>query len=267
MEEIEESKRKAFFQVHEGAVYMHQGVSYLVERLDLSSKTAYCRMAELSYHTKTEDFTDIDVALRDVAADADAVVHADECTVTTRWAGYRRIYKPTDQVSDVVPLHLPSYSFDTQAVWATVPATVRATVEQSNLWFRGGVHAASHAILSILPLHMMCSSCDLGAECADPQETRREDDEHVVPDRILLYDKHPGGIGLAAQARLLFPDLLAAALELVSACSCGSLDWCPSCVQSFACRENNKNLDKEAAVLVLKDQLDKRFKSSQFSGS
>jgi DEAD/DEAH box helicase domain-containing protein len=169
MEEIEESK--AFFQVHQGAVYMHQGVSYLVERLDLSSKTAYCRMAELSYHTKTEDLTDIAVALGDAAAAA--AVHANECTVTTRWAGYRRIYKPMNQVSDVIPLHLPSYSFDTQAVWATVPATVRATVEQSNLCFRGGVHAASHAILSILPLHMMCSSCDLGAECADPEETVR----------------------------------------------------------------------------------------------
>ncbi|CAM0946188.1 unnamed protein product [Alopecurus aequalis] len=251
MEEIEESK--AFFQVHEGAVYMHQGVSYLVERLDLSSKTAYCTMAELSYHTKTEDYTDIDVAFRDDAAAAAAAVHADECKVTTRWAGYRRIYKSTDQVSDVIRLHLPSYSFDTQAVWATVPQTVRATVEQSNLCFRGGVHGASHAILSILPLNMMCSSCDLGAECADPRETRRSnDDEHAIPDRILLYDKHPGGIGLAAQARLLFWDLLAAALELVSACGCGNFDGCPNCVQSFACRENNKNLDKEAAVLVLK---------------
>uniref|UniRef100_A0ACD5YS67 Uncharacterized protein n=1 Tax=Avena sativa TaxID=4498 RepID=A0ACD5YS67_AVESA len=245
MEEIEESK--AFFQVHVGAVYMHQGVSYLVERLDLSSKTAYCRTAELSYHTKTEDSTDIAVGLRDDTA----AVHADECTVTTRWSGYRRIYKSTDhQVSDVVPLHLPSYSFDTQAVWATVPGTVRAAVEQSNLCFRGGVHGASHAILSILPLHMMCSSCDLGAECADPQETRTN--EQHIPDRILLYDKHPGGIGLAAQARLLFRDLLAAALELVSACGCGSYDGCPNCVQSSACRENNKNLDKEAAVLMLK---------------
>ncbi|CAO2038238.1 unnamed protein product [Urochloa humidicola] len=38
LEEIEESK--AFFLVYEGAVYMHQGCSYLVEKLDLSSKIA-----------------------------------------------------------------------------------------------------------------------------------------------------------------------------------------------------------------------------------
>ncbi|KAF7087864.1 hypothetical protein CFC21_091036 [Triticum aestivum] len=249
LEEIEQSK--AFFQVHEGAVYMHQGVSYLVDRLDLSSRTAYCgiSMSELCYHTKTEDYTDIDVA-----APADpSGVRADECTVTTRWVGYRRIFKTTDQVSDVIPLHLPSYSFDTQAVWATIPQTVWASIEQSKLWFRGGLHGAAHAILSILPLHMMCGSGDLGTECVDPQETRKRDDDRVVvPDRILLYDKHPGGIGLASQARTLFGDLLVAALELVSACGCHNSDGCPNCVQSFACRDTNKNLDKEAAVALLK---------------
>lgn len=49
------------FQVYEGAVYMHQGVNYLVEELDLSSRTAFCRKADLKYYTKTRDYTDINV--------------------------------------------------------------------------------------------------------------------------------------------------------------------------------------------------------------
>ena len=49
------------FQVYEGAVYMHQGVNYLVEELDLSSMTAFCRKADLKYYTKTRDYTDINV--------------------------------------------------------------------------------------------------------------------------------------------------------------------------------------------------------------
>ena len=65
LEEIEESK--AFFQVYEGAVYMHQGCSYLVERLDHSSKTAYCRVADLKYYTKIRDHTEITVLEADVA--------------------------------------------------------------------------------------------------------------------------------------------------------------------------------------------------------
>lgn len=39
----------------------------------------------------------------------------------------------------------------------------------------------------------MCNSSDLSTECIDPHETRR------VLDRLLLYDKHPGGIGIAKQ--------------------------------------------------------------------
>jgi hypothetical protein len=37
---------------------------------------------------------------------------------------------------------------------------------------------------------MMCSASDLGTEC---HETRGN------PERILLYDKHPGGIGIASK--------------------------------------------------------------------
>jgi len=148
--------------------------------------------------------------------------------------------------SDSIKLDLPSYSFDTQAAWVSVPKSVRAAIEQRQLGFQGGVHAASHALLSIFPLHMMCSTSDLGTQCADPQQTSK------APDRILLYDKHPGGIGLASQVKLLFGELLVAALQLISACGCTNLDGCPNCIQSFACGAYNKNLDKAAAVLILK---------------
>ncbi|KAK7340982.1 hypothetical protein VNO80_23906 [Phaseolus coccineus] len=48
-------------QVYEGAEYMCQGKTYLVEKLDLSKKTAFCKEADLKYYTKTRDYTDIHV--------------------------------------------------------------------------------------------------------------------------------------------------------------------------------------------------------------
>ena len=48
-------------QVYEGAVYMHQGRTYLVKDLDLSRKIAYCEKADLDYYTKTRDYTDIHI--------------------------------------------------------------------------------------------------------------------------------------------------------------------------------------------------------------
>ncbi|KAF0934396.1 hypothetical protein E2562_025015 [Oryza meyeriana var. granulata] len=64
LEEIEESK--AFFQVYDGAIYMHQGVSYLVDKLDLSARIAYCKVFDLNYYTKVQDYTEISVIGGDV---------------------------------------------------------------------------------------------------------------------------------------------------------------------------------------------------------
>ena len=47
--------------MYEGGVYMRQGKSYLVRRLNLSSKIALCKEAKLDYYTKPRDCTDISV--------------------------------------------------------------------------------------------------------------------------------------------------------------------------------------------------------------
>ncbi|BAF07571.1 uncharacterized protein [Oryza sativa Japonica Group] len=254
LEEIEESK--AFFQVYDGAVYMHQGVSYLVDKLDLTSRIAYCKVFDLNYYTKVQDYTEISFIGGDVdehpASECKpdirrTTAQANDCRVTTKWVGFDRILKSNNQKSDSINLdHLPPYSFETQAVWVQIPVSVRTTMEQMEYQLCGGVHAASHALLSIIPLHMMCSGSDLGTQCAEPQENSE------TADRILLYDKHPGGIGLASQAKLLFGELLVAALELVSSCSCTNSDGCPNCIQSFACSDYNRDLDKEASIFLLK---------------
>lgn len=40
---------------------MNQGKVYLVNKLDLSSKIAWCQQADLKYYTKTRDYTDVNV--------------------------------------------------------------------------------------------------------------------------------------------------------------------------------------------------------------
>jgi ATP-dependent helicase YprA (DUF1998 family) len=50
--------------------------------------------------------------------------------------------------------------------------------------------------MNALPLLVRCNPGDVGTECDNPYDTRYR------PERLLLYDKHSGGIGLAAQASL-----------------------------------------------------------------
>ncbi|URE28845.1 hypothetical protein MUK42_17433 [Musa troglodytarum] len=251
LEEIEEST--AFFQVYEGAVYMNQGNTYLVKDLDLSAKVGFCQKADLNYYTKTRDYTDIHVSGGDLAYPlvkesgyVKTTAQTNACKVTTKWFGFYRISRTSNQILDTVDLNLPTFSYESQAAWLRVPQSIKTILEAENLPFRSGLHAASHALLNVVPLFIMCNATDLATECVNPHETR------AFAERILLYDRHPGGIGIAAQVQLLFRELLTAALELISTCGCTSTSGCPNCIQVLSCGEYNEVIHKDAAVLILK---------------
>ncbi|KAL3824712.1 hypothetical protein ACJIZ3_020741 [Penstemon smallii] len=240
LEEIEESK--AFFQVYDGAVYMNQGKTFLVKHLDLSSRIAWCQEADVNYYTKTRDFTVIHVIGSHIAYPArinnDQFTHTTAqkhvCKVTTTWFGFRRIWRRSNQVLDTVELSLPDYTYESQTA-----------VEASQYSFRGGLHAAGHAILNVVPLYIICNQSDIASECANPH------DNHYVPERILLYDPHPGGTGISAKVQPLFLELLSSALELLSSCHCSGDAGCPNCVQNLACHEYNEVLHKDAAIMII----------------
>ncbi|THU68520.1 hypothetical protein C4D60_Mb08t04750 [Musa balbisiana] len=255
LEEIEEST--AFFQVYEGAVYMNQGNTYLVKDLDLSAKVGFCQKADLNYYTKTRDYTDIHVSGGDLAyplvkesGSVKTTAQTNACKVTTKWFGFYRISRTSNQILDTVDLNLPTFSYESQAAWIRVPQSIKTVLEAENLPFRSGLHAASHALLNVVPLYIMCNATDLATECVNPHETR------AFAERILLYDRHPGGIGIAAQVQLLFRELLTAALELISTCGCTSTSGCPNCIQVFSCGEYNEVIHKDAAVLILKSVIE-----------
>ncbi|KAL8143605.1 hypothetical protein V2J09_016637 [Rumex salicifolius] len=257
LEEIEESR--AFFQVYEGAVYLNQGNIYLVQELNLSSKIAICQRADLKYYTKTRDYTDIDVIGGDTTSNLiSTTAQAHSCSVTTTWFGFFRIWKRSNEIFDTVELSLPKFTYESQAVWVRVPESVKIAVNKKNLAFHAGLHAASHAVLNVVPLYVICNSTDLAPECVNPHDTR------YMPERVLLYDKHPGGSGLSNQIQPVFSEMLNSALELLTSCQCTMDTGCPNCVQSLACHEYNEVLHKEAAIMIIKGVLE--YEKSCFGG-
>ncbi|MCD9645977.1 hypothetical protein HAX54_035467 [Datura stramonium] len=252
LEEIEESR--AFFQVYEGANYMNQGKTYLVKELDVANRIAWCQRADLKYYTKTRDYTDVQVTGANFIYPARTTslrlprttAQAQSCRVTTTWFGFRKIWKKSNQVFDTVELSLPNFTYETQAVWIQVPQTIKTAVESLNYSFRGGLHAAGHALLNVVPMYIVCNSSDLASECVNPYDPRN------VPERILLYDPHPGGTGISAQVQHIFSELLTAALELLASCCCSGDTGCPNCVQNISCHEYNEVLHKDAAIMIIK---------------
>jgi DEAD/DEAH box helicase domain-containing protein len=241
LETIEAST--AFFQIHPGAVYLHQGESYLVTELDLASHTAYAVPANVNYYTQTKDITDLHIIKPLCEKMCGKVkVCLGEVEVTTTVIGFKKKAQFTEEVIGEEPLDLPPQRFPTVALWFDLPAEAIARLDREQLDFAGGLHAAEHAAIGILPLFALCDRNDIGGV-----STPFHPDTGQA--QIFIYDGYPGGIGIAEKGFDLIEELWQATLKAISECPCQ--EGCPSCIQSPKCGNNNKPLDKKAARILL----------------
>jgi DEAD/DEAH box helicase domain-containing protein len=235
----------AFFQVHPGAVYLHQGESYIIRRLDLEARTAYAEPTDADYYTQTLELEDLRVlrVLKEKAAGT-ARAYLGEVEVTIQVVGYRRKRQFTDEVIGSESLDLPPIVFPTMAFWFDLAPGSQKKIEEEDLDLAGGLHAAEHACIGLLPLFALCDRNDIGG-VSTPQhaDTGRAE--------VFIYDGHPGGVGIAEKGYELVEELWRATEHLVEECPCE--DGCPSCIQSPKCGNNNQPLDKKAAALILRE--------------
>ena len=229
--------------LHTGAVYLHQGVSYVVDDLDLEDAAALVHAEEPDWSTHARDVTDLSVVAVRAYLDAGPVgLFLGDVDVTSQVVSYQRRRIGTGEVIDTRPLDLPVRELRTVAVWFTVStqALARAGVETPDV--PGALHAAEHAAIGLLPLMATCDRWDLGGlSTADHPDTEAP--------TVFVYDGHPGGAGFAERAYDVAVAWLRATREAIASCACES--GCPSCVQSPKCGNGNNPLDKDAAVVVL----------------
>lgn len=86
---------------------------------------------------------------------------------------------------------------------------------------RSGLSGLAFLLSHLAPLFILCDPADLGSH-TDPQSPLTQGQPTVA-----FYERIPGGIGLSAKFYQLLPQILAAALETITACPCE--DGCPAC--------------------------------------
>ncbi len=122
--------------VHEGAVYVHQGDSYLVGCLDLADRVALVEPGEPGYTTTARDVTEIEVRgeLRRTTWAGGEVVFGD-VQVTRQVVGYTRRRADTGTPIGDTPLDLPPRHLLTRAVWWTLgPARATGWPRREPTW-------------------------------------------------------------------------------------------------------------------------------------
>ncbi|RME47450.1 MAG: DEAD/DEAH box helicase, partial [Chloroflexi bacterium] len=141
IEEIEAST--AFMRVHPGAIYLHQGESYLVTELDQVNRVARAKAVDVNYYTEPRQINDvriIDTLDRQQAGATTA--HFGKVMVTEHVIGYRKKQQFTETVLGEEFLDLPPTHFETRAMWWDIPPEVIEAVRRRKLDFLGGIHAA-----------------------------------------------------------------------------------------------------------------------------
>ncbi|MEH0937907.1 DEAD/DEAH box helicase [Micromonospora psammae] len=231
------------FLIHAGAVYLHQGVSYVVDSLDLDDGCALVHAEEPDWSTHARDVTSLSVVSVRSYVDAGPVgMFLGEVDVTSQVVSYQRRRIASGEVIDTRPLDLPARELRTVAVWFTVSpqSLALAGVEAADI--PGALHAAEHAAIGLLPLMATCDRWDIGG-----LSTALHPDTEAPT--VFVYDGHPGGAGFAERAYGTAASWLRATRDAIAECGCES--GCPSCVQSPKCGNGNNPLSKPDAVRVL----------------
>ena len=233
--------------VHDGAVHLHQGRTYLVKHLDLKDSVALVEQADPPYSTVARDTTSISVLETDIEIPwgAGRLCYG-SVEVTNQVVSFLRRRLMTGEVLGETKLDLPPRTLRTRAVWWTVTEDQLDAARITPEILGGALHAAEHASIGMLPLFATCDRWDIGGVSVP-----------LHPDTLLptvfVYDGHPGGAGFAERAFHTARAWLAATREAIASCECEA--GCPSCIQSPKCGNGNDPLHKRGAVRLLTELL------------
>jgi DEAD/DEAH box helicase domain-containing protein len=229
--------------VHPGAVYLHQGATFVVGALDLEESVAFLDAADPDWTTSARERTDIrTVETSRTLPLGEVEFHYGTVEVTSQVVSFQRRRLTTGEVLGTEGLDLPPRHLRTRAVWYTLTDAALAEAGLDAAAVPGAAHAAEHAAIGLLPLFAICDRWDIGGvSTALHPDTGRA--------TVFVYDGHPGGAGFAERGFRRGADWLGATAAVIADCECAA--GCPSCVQSPKCGNGNEPLDKAGAHRLL----------------
>jgi DEAD/DEAH box helicase domain-containing protein len=237
----------AITEVYEGAIYGHQGDTWLVERFDYDDRRAFVKRVDADYYTEADDETEVKVLHVDEQQEfANYTAHRGEVHVATLAKAFKKIKFYTRENVGIGEIVLPPEEFETEAT---------ALVLRSELVMKLGLRRGGEAsclqgigalLQGLVPLFVRVDPGDVKvlAEAHNP---------HFEAPTLILYDRIPDGVGLAERIFRVHREILQAATELVERCRCRS--GCPSCVGPQASLGMRS---KAVALTILRGMLDER---------
>ncbi len=239
------SMERAFSEAHEGAMYLHNGETYVIKELNIEEGIAKAAKEDVEHYT--DSLKDEEVKILETKKSKDFKnfkLNFGSVSVTEIYKAYR--IKKGGKVLSQEDLRLPPLTFTTEALWMELDGSIESKIKNALFDFDGAIHATEHSLIALSPLFAMCDRNDIGGRSYPS-----------YPDNgssmIFIYDAYEGGIGIAEKLYDIFPALASNTYDMVKTCGCES--GCPSCVYSPKCGNNNNPIDKLGAILMLEELL------------
>ncbi|KAF4608901.1 hypothetical protein EYR40_001254 [Pleurotus pulmonarius] len=245
IEEIEVSR--ALFEIYEGGVFIHQGLTFIVREVSHDTKTAKVIRADVSWTTEPRDFTDVNAAQTyriKALKDSPQRSFFGKIHVYTKVFGFFKVRHK--RILDSVDVETPPWERDSIGMWLDVPKSTLIIMQEADINAAEAIHSAQHAFLN-----QFAMAADLKTECkAAEKEYKKAESSRKRPARLIFYDTPGKGGGVAAKAFDQSYAILHKAMNTVESCSCD--EGCTNCILSPACKENNAVYSKLGALIVLK---------------
>ena len=258
---------RAFFELYEGAIYMHRAQQYFVTKLDLETLTALCKPVSVTYYTRANNANHVNIVklfrevgvgesptdrLPDDAPDSNTrsilprnqvQVRMGAVQVSSTVSGYGKYSLSTGKLLELGSCSLPPLEYDTTAMWMDLPEHLVGHLRALGHEPSACTHAANHALVATAQLVVSCDQTDV----ACPHRSVHA--SGIESNRVLLFDTRPGGMGISEALFDGRRKMLQRAITFMATCPC--LKGCLRCIYDHACPMRNNNLAKAGALLVL----------------
>lgn len=214
------------FLIHDHAIYIHNAVTYYVERLEWDRRTAYVRRKNVDYYTDAEASSDIRTLQVDQEVECDPSQATEarrfgDVSVTTVIARFKKVKFETHESIGYGPVTVPQLEVQTEAMWWTFRPTLAAEMKREGFEISQGLQGVANLLRNAVPIYVMCDPRDVGvmARVRSPHDERPS---------IIVWDRYAGGIGLARRLYTMDRRILRACKSMAADCTCD--DGCPACV-------------------------------------
>ncbi len=125
----------AFWMVHPGAIYLHEGQTYLVDNLNLDENSSILHPVTEDYFTEPQETLDIQVTSNQHEEQhLNFSMGYGDLRVTSQVVGYRKIKNFTHEILGSGTVDLPEFTFDTTGMWMVLDDGTVDQLRSSGFW-------------------------------------------------------------------------------------------------------------------------------------